>query len=115
MVGGCAGRPGGRTGEHYGGAEEGCRGEQGIQDLAVCYAMLGFHTCSDALATLLNQAVLPATVGFFPSSLPPPKNRPPQVIAEMRTGLETWEEAKRWETMGIAQQVADGWYNWSCA
>jgi hypothetical protein len=33
----------------------------------------------------------------------------------MRTGLESWEEAKRWETMGIAQQVADGSYNWSCA
>lgn len=38
-----------------------------------------------------------------------------RVIAEMRTGLESWEAAKRWETTGIAQQVADGSYNWSCA
>ena len=35
--------------------------------------------------------------------------------AEMRSGLQDWESAKRWDTLGIAAQVADGSFNWSCA
>lgn len=30
-------------------------------------------------------------------------------------GLADWESAKRWDTLGIAAQVADGSFNWSCA
>ncbi|KAI3431581.1 hypothetical protein D9Q98_004631 [Chlorella vulgaris] len=38
-----------------------------------------------------------------------------RVIAEMRSGLADWESAKRWDTLGISAQVADGSYNWSCS
>lgn len=37
-----------------------------------------------------------------------------QVIAEMRSGLADWESSKRWDTLGISAQVADGSFNWSC-
>jgi hypothetical protein len=40
---------------------------------------------------------------------------PTQVISEMRTGLADWESAKRWDTLGISAQVADGSYNWNCS
>ncbi|KAL4440204.1 hypothetical protein ABPG75_003205 [Micractinium tetrahymenae] len=38
-----------------------------------------------------------------------------RVIAEMRNGLADWEAAKRWDTLGISAQVADGSFNWSCS
>ena len=38
-----------------------------------------------------------------------------RVIGEMRGGLADWENAKRWDSMGISAQVADGSFNWSCA
>ena len=38
-----------------------------------------------------------------------------RVIAEMRAGLADWEATKRWDTLGISAQVADGSFNWSCA
>lgn len=37
-----------------------------------------------------------------------------RVIAEMRSGLADWESSKRWDTLGISAQVADGSFNWSC-
>lgn len=38
-----------------------------------------------------------------------------RVIGEMRAGLADWEAQKRWDTLGISAQVADGSFNWSCA
>ena len=38
-----------------------------------------------------------------------------QVIGEMRSGLADWEAVKRWDTLGISAQVADGSFNWSCS
>jgi hypothetical protein len=40
---------------------------------------------------------------------------PLQVIGEMRSGLADWEAVKRWDTLGISAQVADGSFNWSCS
>ncbi len=38
-----------------------------------------------------------------------------QVIQEMQEGLKAWETAKRWDSLGITQQVSDSSYNWSCS
>lgn len=38
-----------------------------------------------------------------------------RVIQEIQDGLKSWEAAKRWDTLGITQQVSDGSYNWSCS
>ena len=59
--------------------------------------------------------LLPAlhTARLLTSHRPPPSLRR-QVIGEMRAGLADWESAKRWDTLGISAQVADGSFNWSC-
>lgn len=32
----------------------------------------------------------------------------------MRGGVADWEAAKLWDVRGVAAQVADGSFNWSC-
>lgn len=38
-----------------------------------------------------------------------------RVIKEMQEGLKGWESAKRWDNLGITQQVSDSSFNWSCS
>lgn len=37
-----------------------------------------------------------------------------RVIEEMQGGLQAWEDADRWNKTGVAEQVQDINYNWTC-
>lgn len=37
----------------------------------------------------------------------------PQVMEEVRGGLQSWVDKDRWTELGIRQQVADSSYKWA--